>query len=410
MKSARIISAVLFLLAFAFNEWAFRFIFPLEPIDSFLRLMTLVLDGFVLVAVMALGWKNEKFTTRAKEIANSFPRSISIYFGLFVAYCCVMAVEFGCRYYFKHGYRAPYTEATYWEPSAVVPDSVLGSALLKDSVISHAYVVNDSLIYKQYYHTDEFGRRISPPTHPDSTYRDFVMVTGCSFAFGYGLNDHQTLSYFLDSLSDMRGYNYGVYGYGTQQTLALLQSRNLHREISEPNGTLIHLFIDDHIARLIGSRRLIKLWAIKYPYYRLEDGKPVRHGSFWTGRHFLTRLYRAISQSAIIDLFDIDIPWYVSDGHLKLFASVLKESQSEFKKQYPDGNFLVVIGPGSKYGKRAVAALVEANVPVLDLSELIDPKTKRYQIHWTEGHPNANYYRELADTITKALPPAPYAH
>lgn len=399
MRTARLAAIVLFIGTFVFNEWAFRFIFPLEPIDSFLRLMTLVLDGFVLIAVLALGWKNVSLTERLKHLELQVPRTVAVYIGLFLAYCCIMGLEFSFRHYFKHYYVPPYTESTYWEPGATVRDSVLGSALIKDSVFSHAYIVNDSLIYKQYYRTDEFGRRITPEVWRDSTKDDFLMVTGCSFAFGYGLDENETLPYFLDSISGLKAYNYGVSGHGTQQTLALLESRNLKEEIPESNGVLIHLFIDHHMVRLIGSRRLIKLWAINFPYYKLEDGKAVRHGSFWTGRHLLTRFYRAISQSAILDLFDIDFPLRISDSDFELFGAVLQESESEFKKQYPNGRFLVVIGPGSKLADRAVSALNERDVPVLDLSKLLNPEDKHYQIHWTENHPNQNYYREVADTI-----------
>ena len=391
--------------AFVFNEWAFRFIFPLQPIDSFLRLMTLVLDVFILSTVLILWSSNSALSNSIKGFAHVSPRLTAFLVGSFISYCLLMAVEFGCRYYFKHLYKAPYSEATYWEPSANVRDSILGTALPKDTVISHAYVVNDSLIYKRYYHTDEFGRRITPNTFSDSVYNEFVMVTGCSFAFGYGLSQNQTLSYYLDSLTGHRGYNYAVAGHGTQQTLAILQSRNIQHEISETNGVLIHLFIDDHIPRLIGSRRLIKLWARNFPYYYL-NGKELKHdGSFWTGRHLLTRFYRAISQSAFIDLFDIDIPWRISDRHMELFGAVMHESKSAFMQQFPNARMLVVIGPNSKLASRATQELDNRGIEFLDLSELLDKDEKQYKIHWTEAHPNANYYQEVAIAIDGYLQP-----
>ncbi len=361
--------------------------------------MTLVLDGFVLAFVLAFIWKNEPFGDRLKHLLLKNPKSVSIYFGLFLSVCLVLTVEFSCRYYFKHIYVAPYAEKTYWEPSAIVKDPVLGSALAKDTIISHAYVVNDSLIYKQNYRIDEFGRRINPSTWQDSVYEQFAMITGCSFAFGYGLNDHQTLSYFVDSLMEYRAYNYGVYGHGTQQTLALLQNRDMKVEIQESRGILIHLFIDDHIPRLIGSRRLIKLWATNFPYYYLDGEQLKRDGSFWTGRHLQSRFYRAISQSAFIDLFDIDFPWYVSNDHLKLFGAVLSQSKSEFQLQYPEGRFLVVIGPNSQLAPRVESILEDLDINVLDLSDLLDKEAKDYKIHWTEGHPNGRYYLKLATAI-----------
>ncbi|MCF8275383.1 MAG: hypothetical protein K9J17_01510 [Flavobacteriales bacterium] len=361
--------------------------------------MTLVLDGFLIAFIVAFGWKNLRFSERFRQLTRIWPKSTNLFLGLFVAYCTLMAVEFSCRFYFKHGYKAPYSEQTFWEPGACERDSILGSRLPKDATLSHAYVVNDSLIYKQYYHTDAFGRRITPQTKPDSIYQEFAMVAGCSFAFGYGLNDHETLSYFLDSITSMRGYNYGVSGHGTQQTLTLLQTRDLHEEIIESNGILIHLFIDDHIKRMIGSRRLIKLWAINFPYYYLDGDELKRDGSFWTGRHLLTRFYRAISQSAFLDLFDIDIPWCVSDAHVKLFGAIVRQSKAEFLKQYPNGRFILVIGPNSKLAGRIMPVLKSNKVEVLDLSSLLDKEQKKYKIHWTEGHPNANYYLEMAKAI-----------
>ncbi len=403
MKSARVLGIALFVLAFIFNEWAFRFIFPLQPIDSFLRLMTLVLDGFLLVAVIALYWRKETVGVRLGQLRIHHPKRLVCFIGLLLSFCMLMTVEFGCRYYFKHLYQAPYTEHTFWEPSAVARDSVLGSKLPEDTVVSHAYVVNDSLIYKQYYRTDEVGRRMTPNNRPDSVYSEFAMVTGCSFAFGYGLNDRQTLTYFLDSLMGCRGYNYAVAGHGTQQTLALLESRDLKYEIREPRGVLVYLFIDDHIPRLIGSRRLIKLWASNYPYYFLKDGVAHRDGSFRSGRHLLSRFYRAISQSAFIDLFDIDFPWYTGERHLKLLGAVLKKAKTEFEAQFPDGRFLVVIGPNSRLAPRVSKALQEVDVETLDCSTLLDKDRAEYRIHWTEAHPNRQYYLEVAEAIRSHL-------
>lgn len=403
MKSARIVAVVALALAFAFNEWAFRFILPTPPIDSFMRLMALVLDCFILIFIFTFIWQNATISQRIKQLLTNHSRSVGLFIGLFVAYCTFMTVEFSCRYYFKHFYQAPFTEQTHWQPSGTQRDSTMGYILPKDTIINHSYVVSDSLIYNQYYQIDGLGRRISPSTKPDSSYSQFAMITGCSFAFGYGLNEYETLGYFLDSLAGIRAYNYAVSGYGTQQTLELLKTRNLHVEIAEPNGVLIHLFIDDHIKRLIGSRRLMKLWATDFPYYYLEDNELKRDGSFWSGRHIRSRFYRILSQSAIIDLFDIDIPWFVTDGHLQLFAAVLKQAKQEFLKQYPEGKFIVIIDPGSELAPRVSHILKKNEIASLDLSGLFDTKKSIYRIHWTERHPSVKYHQQMADSLVQFL-------
>jgi len=403
MKKSRFIGVLIIVIGFVFNEWAFRFIFPLEPIDSFLRLMTLVLNAFLIIVAIALLATDQSIKERMRELMNRWPSWVAAFFGLFMCYCLMMVVEFSCRFYFKNIYEAPYSEKTTWIPRAYDNDDILGIKSPLDTTITHEYIVNDSLIYLRHYQIDEVGRRKNLAGHDTTNHDRFAMITGCSFAFGYGLNEKQTLAHFIDSLTHYRSYNYGTSGHGTQQTLSLLRSRNLHSEIDEQNGALIHLFIDDHIPRLIGSRRMIKLWARSFPYYYLDGDSLIQNGSFWTGRPMLSRFYKAISESAFIDLFDIDFPWYTSESHLKLFGAILQASKAEFLSQYPNGRFLVVIGPSSKLASRVTSVLAENGVDYLDCSDLLDKEMREYQIHWTEAHPNEKYYLELAKAIKDHL-------
>lgn len=368
-----------------------------------MRLLILAFDSYLFVIFLVFWRENETISERIRFILQKAPKSTAIFFGLLLSFVLIVFVEFGCRYYFKHYYQAPYSEETIWSPSPVVSDSIMGSVLPKDTTIRHTYIINDSLIYKRNYRIDNYGRRITPNTRPDSSYSEFIMVTGCSFAFGYGLSGTETIGFYLDSLTGNRAYNYSAPGYGTQQTLALLESRNLNDEINEANGTLVHLFIDDHIPRLIGSRRMMKLWARDYPYYNLDGDELKRNGSFSNGRKLRTQFYRAISQSAFIDLFDIDFPWYVSNSHLELFGAVLEESKKEFYRQYPNGRFLVVIAPNSELSPRIRETLQSKDIEALDLSNLLDKEEKRYKLHWTEAHPNKQYYLEVAQEIESHL-------
>jgi hypothetical protein len=401
MKSARIVALCAFALGFALNQWAFRLIFPPTPVDAFIRLMMLVLDGFLLTFILAFAWRNIPFANRLKQLLQQSPRLVSLFMSLFFAYGTLMVIEIACRLCFKYVYHDPYVQKTIWEPYVDLPDSILGTRLPSNADITHTLFVNDSLIYKKTYHMDAFGRRITPTN--DSAHAAFAMITGGSYAFGYALEENQTLGFYLDSLTGLRAYNYGVSGHGTQQTLALLQSRNLHNEISEQNGLLVHVFIDHHLKRLIGSRKLIKLWATHFPYYYLDGDQLKRDGSFLSGRKWLTRFYRAINQSSFIALFDIDVPWYISDRHIKLFGAVLREAKREFIKQYPNGRFLVVLTPGSKLAPRMQKVLQENDIDVLDCSNLLNKDDKKYKLHWTEDHPNAKYNKELAEEIKRHI-------
>jgi hypothetical protein len=260
-----------------------------------------------------------------------------IYIGGVIAFGMVLAVEFGCRHYFKHHYTAPYAERTEWSPTH-------DPMRAKGDTINHRCFVNDTLIYNHNYAIDTLGRRQVPSAHPDSTYRQFALLAGCSYMFGYGVDDRQTLAFAIDSISGLKPYTYAIAGQGPQHLLTMLQTNNLQTQIKESNGRLIYLFIDDHLPRLIGSRRLIKMWAKDFPYFFIENDELKQDSTFTTGRPITTAIYRILTQSAFIDLFDIDIPWSISDAHLELAAKVFAAAQQEFLKQYPNGDFVIVIG------------------------------------------------------------------
>nr|MBP9153203.1 hypothetical protein [Flavobacteriales bacterium] len=104
MKSARIIALCAFALGIALNQWAFRLIFPPTPVDAFIRLMMLVLDGFLLTIILAFAWRNIPFAERLKQLLQQWPRLVSLFMSLLFAYGTLMAVEISSRLCFKYVY------------------------------------------------------------------------------------------------------------------------------------------------------------------------------------------------------------------------------------------------------------------------------------------------------------------
>ncbi|MCF8258141.1 MAG: hypothetical protein K9J06_11335 [Flavobacteriales bacterium] len=391
--NAPVLGMLLTAAAIALTQWAFRFHIPQTPVDSFIRLLVCIADVLTIIPAMGFLFSPEKkITVALRGFLNKRPRLTVIYVGLLLAFGAILVVEFSCRYYFKHRYAPPHTEHTYWNPS---PNPVKA----KGDTIKHRYFVNDSLVYDLHYAIDSVGRRHVPLLRPDSSYQQFALLTGCSFMFGYGVEDSGTFAHHVDSFFGLRPYNYAVAGQGPQHLLTMLRDSNLTGQIGQHNGRLFYLYIDDHIPRLIGARRLIKMWARHFPYFFLENGELKQDGTFTTGRPILTAIYRILTQSAFIDLLDLEIPWWTSDAHLELAAAVLSESQIEFHRQFPDGEFLVIIGPNSQHASRLSEQLSKVGVPFADYSRLLDKEQPAFKIHRTEGHPNGLYYQRIAEEL-----------
>jgi hypothetical protein len=401
MGYSRTLGILMVLIIAALTQWAFRFVMASTPVDAFLRLLVLVADGLLFIPAIAALLSAKSISDTVRNWLRKSPRFASIYIGCAIAFGMVLAVEFGCRHYFKHHYAPPYAERTEWNPTH-------DPLKAKGDTIHHRCFVNDTLIYDLEYAIDTFGRRHVPSAHPDSTYRQFAMLAGCSYMFGYGVEDRKTLAFALDSSSGLKPYNYAIAGQGPQHLLTTLQTNDLHAQIKEPNGRLIYLFIDDHLQRLIGSRRLIKMWGRDFPYFFLENGELKQDGTFTTGRPITTAVYRILTQSAFLDLFDIDIPWSISDAHVELAAKVFAASQKEFLKQYPNGDFVVVIGPNSMLITRLIPHLKKEGVTYLDCSQLLDKEKPEYKLFRTEGHPNGLYYQRIAQELAVYFEGKPY--
>jgi len=140
MGSARIAGVVLLLMGAVLTQWAFRFGMAPTPVDAFVRLLVLMADVLLLVPAMAALLSNKSISDTGRDWLGNGPRLLSIYIGCVVAFGIVLAIEFGCRHYFKHHYTAPYTERTEWSPTH-------DPMRLKGDNIRHRCFVNHTLIY-----------------------------------------------------------------------------------------------------------------------------------------------------------------------------------------------------------------------------------------------------------------------
>ena len=76
-----------------------------------------------------------------------------------------------------------------------------------------------------------------------------IAVFGCSYAYGYRLNNEQTLSYKLSQLSRRPVYNRAYPGWGIQHMLFQAKLPILYNQVPEPEF-VIYIFMNDHLRRL----------------------------------------------------------------------------------------------------------------------------------------------------------------
>jgi hypothetical protein len=294
-------------------------------------------------------------------------------------------------------------EEWYSSGSLFGDDEWLGYKILPNVHVYQRKKFNEELVFEATYSTDEYGRRITPVEH-DEERDNFLLVFGDSFVFGQGVNDNETLPFYMAELAPQyKPYNYGVMGYGPQGMLAKLQDNQISKEIDGKKGILIYMIINDHFVRAIGSMRVHNRWGHRMPFYVVDTHDQLtRKGDFTSGRPFISWLYKGLGTSQILRYFGIDLQGKITDNHVALTARIIEESRKIFLNKFKSDRFYVLFFPGHKETRRLIPTLQAAGIEYLDYVDLFDVQQEGFEIK-NDGHPTAKAYWAIATRLTEDL-------
>jgi hypothetical protein len=250
-------------------------------------------------------------------------------------------------------------------------------------------LIGGTTVWDATYTMDALHRRITPVEEPEKRTR-FIAFFGCSYTFGTGVNDNETLPFYVGRYAPgFMPYNYGGPGWGPQQMLLKLQEENLRGEISQPRGIGVYVYIDDHPRRAIGAMRIF--WARRYPCYERQDGKLTYLGDFRLAHPWRTFLYDCLLKSNTVEFLHFDLPPRITEADIQLTADITKESAACFASQFNKDPFYVLIFPYQQpYGPRLLKYLTKDRVPYLDCIHLLDGAD--WQTLYADMHPTPRAY------------------
>jgi hypothetical protein len=252
------------------------------------------------------------------------------------------------------------------------------------------------------YTTDGFHRRISIPNSRKATDKAVVFF-GCSYTFGSGVNDDETMPSAYSKLHpNVQVYNYGYTGYGPQQTLALLEHKAPSKvEIVETNVDAVYTFMDDHVKRAIGSLGSVasRKGDYPFPYYDLQiDGTLVFHPNILGRDYFRGWVFPVILFSRVLTEALGDIPNDLEREHFELTARILNRAADLFHQRFRTGDFYVLFYPGSTLAPEISRYLEKGAIRVLDYSGTPAFKQPKFRIP-LDNHPTPIAHRTLATRL-----------
>jgi len=273
--------------------------------------------------------------------------------------------------------------------------------------------VNGTIIYNTTQSREKYGRRIFGQIYKINN--PHVILFGCSFVNGDGLNDNETLSYFLyKEIPEYNIYNYGISGSGPQKMLDLLKSNKLPQEVFSSKGYFFYVFTNIHIYRAIGSTvspdTIRKYTALNkdenwFSYIINRNGTLEKIDSsdeIIRIRNLVYRIFLLIKQhSYFLRLNNIDLPFNSVKKGAELTYKIIAASKSEYEKQF-NGTFYVVLHPisGDIETQNLIQLLKKNNISYIYYS--INGSLDEYEIP-QDLHPNAKLNRLLAERLAQFI-------
>jgi hypothetical protein len=399
-RNILILGVFLMSVGFICNQWLLTALFSQDGVLSPRSVRIIWLFDAVLV-----------LTGLALVVSRSLASLFNIYMGLFFTVLLLYGAE---RVFYRLNH--PAAQSHEPPPPPVVreggymrdffqPSVLLGYKPRPNAQVDSIKKQGDNVIYDVIYSIDAYSRRITPADNLEQRDR-FILFFGDSFVFGEGVNDDETLPFYVSQMAPRyKVYNYGFSGYGPQEMLAKLQSDDLAHEVTETQGLLVYVFIDAHVERAIGSMYVYNSWGEQMPYYTLNwQGELVRQGNFTTGRPLLSGLFWFLGQSEIAKYYRVNIPAKLTSSHYGLTARIIAEARNTFQAKYNHDDFYVVIySDEGDYFEDMLPYFEQFGLKILNYDERLKLNSDEGLAIAGDGHPTGKAHRIVAGWIVTDL-------
>ena len=259
---------------------------------------------------------------------------------------------------------------------------------------------DNEIIFDAVYTIGKDGYRLDVPPHDNQIY-----IYGDSNLFGEGLNDNETLNYFLYKNHNIKSKNMGMRGYGMHQALY-----NIQKGKTAING--INILLTDAGA---ATRSACKpSYTVGTPRYIINNNKELILNGVCTDHRVM--INKVLSYIHIYKLWNIiyESKNYLDDEDVDIFLAIIKEismltknNNSKLIIAYEKSDMIInSLKESSKYSNESIINefINYADKAVnLTLAETLEKRPRKYYIHELDMHVTAEANIERAKIIAETI-------
>jgi hypothetical protein len=289
-----------------------------------------------------------------------------------------------CVYYMTRS-RIVITKTTFaWRHDAMG----WGDFPMPNAVTQFSEFLGGRLIARVNYRIDANGLREIPAAVQGRPYK--VAFFGCSFMFGHGVREDQTVPYYFlrEARGTFEGFNFAGEGWGPHQMLREVETGFVRRVAGAPD-LAIYEAIPDHLRRVAGRAP----WE-RGPKYVLCGGDQACYAGPFHGIGYET-CRRWFDQSWTGKLVENHVVKSARPSDIPLFLAVLKKTR--FLLRENGTRFVIVLWDQNQLGKTLLKTLRANGFEVIGLSSIMpEADLNRPPLVQLDGHPAPATNRAIA--------------
>lgn len=281
-----------------------------------------------------------------------------------------------------------YERASLSEKNELKPYKLYPNSKCEGDILYHNRIIKKIKIG-----IDSNGFRRTPNDYDKN--KPGIVFMGCSFVFGYRLEDNQTLPWLVSKITHRRVFNTAYNGNGPQHMLVDFQSEDFWKKI--PNtDTFIYVFIPDHLRRLKSPTSLTD--ANFYPTYELlPNGKLVADKP---SKEFINSNSKKRIRAKKLAYIQNTGKEFQNPKTRALFLAILNESNKIIKSKRPNAKFIIFdVCSDQKIDQ----FLIDNKFEVVNGYDLLGNYQYNNVYMTINGHPNAEFWKLVSPKLVSKL-------
>ena len=271
----------------------------------------------------------------------------------------------------------------------------MGSRPVPNTTITFDESLGGRLIDDVTYRFDGSGLREIPAAVQGGPYR--VVFFGCSYMFGHGVKDDQTLPYYFvrEARGTFEGFNFAGDGWGPHQMLREIETGFIRRVAGIPE-LAIYEAIPDHLRRVAGRAP----WEDGPKYDLCRDNEACYSGQYHSADYATYR--RWLDRSWIVRFFENHSEKLSQPSDIPLYLAVLKRTRALLEQN--GTRFVIVLWDQNELAKTMMKALRADQFDVIPLSSIFPASDlKNGLLVQLDRHPSPATNQEMAAYLWKQV-------